>query len=83
MPARAWHWSILARQVDYAVGEVQRDFIQRKIGVLDILGEHDVAVAVVAGQRRRLLPISRLRCQFPQKDEQLGRMASGQTHLNF
>ena len=33
------------------VGEVQGDFIQRKIGVLDFLGEHDVAVAIVARKR--------------------------------
>jgi hypothetical protein len=37
--------------VDHVVGEVQRDFIQRKIGVLDLLGEHDVTVAIVARQR--------------------------------
>jgi hypothetical protein len=43
--------SVLARQVDDVVGEVQRDFIQRKIQVLDLLGENDVAVAIVARQR--------------------------------
>jgi len=37
--------------VDYVVGKVQRDFIQWKIGVLDLLGEHDVAVAIVARKR--------------------------------
>jgi hypothetical protein len=37
--------------VDYVVGEVQRDFIQREIGVLDLFGEHDVAIAVVARKR--------------------------------
>jgi hypothetical protein len=31
--------------VNDIVGEVQCDFIQRKIGVLDFLGEYDVAVA--------------------------------------
>ena len=46
--ARVSRRSVLARQVDYPVGEIQRDFIQRKIGVLDLLGEHDVAVAIVA-----------------------------------
>jgi len=51
MPARAWRWSILAWQVDDVVGEVQSDFIQRKIGVLDLLGEDDVAVAIVARKR--------------------------------
>ena len=40
-PARAWRWSVLARQVDHVVGEVQCDFIQREIGVLDLFGEHD------------------------------------------
>jgi hypothetical protein len=39
---------LLARQVDYLVGEIQCHFIQRKVGVLDPLGEHDVAVAIVA-----------------------------------
>jgi hypothetical protein len=37
--------------MDHVVGEVQCDFIQRKIGVLDLLGEHDVAVAIVARKR--------------------------------
>ena len=41
---------MLAWQVDDVVGEVQGDFIQRKIGVLDFFGEHDVAVAIVAGK---------------------------------
>jgi len=50
-PARAWRWSVLAWQVDHVVGEIQRDFIQREIGVLDLLGEHDVAVAIVARKR--------------------------------
>jgi hypothetical protein len=37
--------------MDHIVGEVQSDFIQRKIGVLDLLGEHDVAVAIVTRKR--------------------------------
>ena len=37
--------------MDNVVGEVQSDFIQWKIGVLDLLGEHDVAVAVIARKR--------------------------------
>ena len=37
--------------MDHIVGEVQRDFIQRKIGALDLLGEHDIAVAIVARKR--------------------------------
>jgi hypothetical protein len=41
-------WSVLARQMDDVVGEVQRDFIQRKIRVLDLLGEYDIVVAIVA-----------------------------------
>jgi putative SOS response-associated peptidase YedK len=32
-------------------GKVQRDFIQREICVLDLLSEHDVAVAIVARER--------------------------------
>jgi hypothetical protein len=37
--------------VDDVVGEVQGDFIQREIGIFDSLGEHDVAVAIVARER--------------------------------
>jgi len=37
--------------MDHVVSEIQCDFIQRKIGVLDVLGEHDVAVTIVARQR--------------------------------
>ena len=37
--------------MDDVVRELQRDFIQREIRVLDLLREDDVAVAVVAGQR--------------------------------
>ena len=47
-PGRVYRWSVLAGQVDYVVGEVQRDFIQRKISVLDLFGEDDVAVAIIA-----------------------------------
>lgn len=56
-PARAkrQRWSILAWQVDDVVREVQCDFIQREIRVLDLLGEDDVAVAIVA--RKRTGPI--------------------------
>jgi hypothetical protein len=50
-PVRAYPRSVLAWQVDYVVGEVQRDFIQREIGVLDLFGEHDVAIAVVVRKR--------------------------------
>src|ERR1700678_2586881 len=49
--ARVSRRSVLARQVDYPVGEIQRDFIQRKIGVLNLFGEHDIAVAIVARER--------------------------------
>ncbi len=37
--------------MDHVVGEIQRDFIQREIGVLDRLGEHDIGVAIVARKR--------------------------------
>jgi hypothetical protein len=37
--------------VDHVVGEVQCDLIQRKVGVLDVLSEHDIAVAIVARKR--------------------------------
>jgi hypothetical protein len=50
-PARVSHCSVLARQVDHVVGEIQFDLIQRKIRVLDLLGEHDVAVAIIASER--------------------------------
>src|ERR1700733_1073352 len=50
-PVRVSRCSVLAWQVDYVVGEVQRDFIQREICVLDFLSEHDVAVAIVARKR--------------------------------
>src|SRR5208282_4259840 len=51
MPARAWRCSILAGQMDHVVGKIQGDFIQREIGMLDLLREHDVAVAIVARKR--------------------------------
>ena len=41
--------------MDYSVGKVQCEFIQRKIRVLDLLGEHDVAVAIVARKRSGLV----------------------------
>ena len=50
-PAPVSRCSVLARQVDHVVHEVQRDSIQRKIGALDLFGEHDVAVAVIARKR--------------------------------
>jgi hypothetical protein len=37
--------------VDHVVGEIQCDLIQREIRVLDLLGEHDIAVAIVAAKR--------------------------------
>ena len=36
--------------MDYVVSEVERDGIQREIGVLDFFGEHSVAVSVSAGE---------------------------------
>jgi phage FluMu protein gp41 len=50
-PARVSRCSVLARQVDHVVGEIQCDFIQRKIGVLDLLGEHDIARASQSAQQ--------------------------------
>src|ERR1700687_6436358 len=49
--ARVSLCSVLAWQMDHVVSEIQRDFIQREIGVLDLLGEHDVAIAIVARKR--------------------------------
>src|SRR5260370_13185671 len=37
--------------MDHVVGKIQCEFIQRKIGVLDVLGEHDIAVAIIACKR--------------------------------
>src|ERR1035438_7100361 len=37
--------------MDHVVGKIQSEFIQRKIGVLYLLGEHDIAVAIVARKR--------------------------------
>jgi len=37
--------------MDHVVSEIKRDFIQREIRVLDLLGEHDVAIAIVARKR--------------------------------
>jgi len=50
-PARVSICSVLARQVDYPVDEIECDFIQWKICVLDLLGEHDLAVAIIACKR--------------------------------
>ena len=36
--------------MDDVVGEIQCDFIQRKISVLDLFCEHDVPVAIIAGK---------------------------------
>src|ERR1017187_7023950 len=49
--ARVSLCSVLAWQMDHVVSEIQRDFIQREIGVLNLLGEHDVAVAIIARKR--------------------------------
>jgi hypothetical protein len=37
--------------MDQVVREIQRNVIQRKIRVLDLLDTHDVAVAIIAGER--------------------------------
>ncbi len=40
--------SMLARQIDRVVREIERDFIERTIRVLDVLHIDDVVVAIVA-----------------------------------
>src|SRR5713101_9942167 len=37
--------------MDHVVGKIQSEFIQRKIGVLYLFGEHDIAIAIVARER--------------------------------
>ena len=37
--------------MDDVVGEIEGDPVQRKIRVLDLLREHEIAVAVIAGER--------------------------------
>jgi len=37
--------------MDHVVSEIQGDFVQREIGVPNLLGEHDVAIAIVACKR--------------------------------
>ncbi len=37
--------------MDHVVSEIQHDSVQREIGVLDLLGEHDVAIAIVTSKR--------------------------------
>ncbi len=41
---------ILTRQEDYIVGVVQNEFIERKVGELQLLGEHGAVVAIFAGE---------------------------------
>jgi hypothetical protein len=48
--------------MDHVVGKIQSEFIQRKIGVLYLLGEHDIAIAIVA--RERSGPVGTYR-EFP------------------
>jgi hypothetical protein len=58
--------SILARQQDHFVGEVQRDLRQQKIRVLDRLAIDGVAVPVLTGERRRVVGIDvQLRAKGP------------------
>jgi hypothetical protein len=38
--------------MDHIVREIERDFVERKIGELDVLGIDDVVIAVAAFQRR-------------------------------
>jgi hypothetical protein len=42
--------SVLTREQDRVVREVERDAVQRKVGVFELLAEDHAAVAVVAGQ---------------------------------
>jgi hypothetical protein len=37
--------------MDHVVSEIQRDLVQREIGGFDLLGEHDVAIAIAARKR--------------------------------
>jgi hypothetical protein len=46
--------SVLARQQDGLVGEIELDLGQRKIRVLDRLAVDGLAVPVLAGERRRV-----------------------------
>ena len=48
--------------MDHVVGKIQSEFIQRKIGVLSLRGEHDIAIAIVA--RKRSGPVGTYR-EFP------------------
>ena len=43
--------SMLAWQIDHVVREPQRNFVDRKIGVLDVLRVNDVVVTIAANQR--------------------------------
>ena len=61
-PKRANRASIFARQQDHTVGEVQVDFRQGKVGVVDGFREHHAAVAVLANQAGAAVG---LHCQFP------------------
>ncbi len=42
---------MLAGQVNHVVGEIQGDFIEREVGIVDLLRQDGVAVAVAACQR--------------------------------
>jgi hypothetical protein len=44
--------SVFAWQVNDVVREIESDFVERKIGVLDLLLEHGLAVAILATERR-------------------------------
>ena len=54
--------SVLARQHDRVVREIEHDFLKRKIRELDLFRINDVAVAVVASERRGVVVFHR---QFP------------------
>src|SRR5271165_444654 len=54
-PAGGAPRSVLARQQDRVVGEVERDAVRREVGELDLLGVDHVTVTVLAGQHGGLI----------------------------
>lgn len=52
---RALRELILARQENHIVREVELDFIEGEVGVLDVLGVDDDVVAVVANDGRGVI----------------------------
>lgn len=50
--------SILARQVNRVVREIESDFRQRKIREFQLLREYDIVIAVVACERSRVVGVN-------------------------